>query len=83
MIVIGLQDKRHFIYFYMKKLGLRERKQLMKFQLQRTEITRVVLNEKGFILKNLDVYKIMERAEAASPNLDILEWPPEHHHSTI
>lgn len=73
MIVIGLQGKRHFIYFYMKKLGLRERKQLMKFQLQRTEITRVVLNEKGFILKNLDVYKIMERAEAASPNLDILE----------
>lgn len=40
----------------------------------------LVLNEKGFILRNLGVYEIMERAEATSPNLGILEWPPEHHH---
>lgn len=32
-----------------------------------------ILNEKEFNLRNLGVYKIMERAEAVFPNLGIVE----------
>lgn len=34
-------------------------------------------------LRNLGVYKIMERAEVAVPSLGLPEWLSEHYHMTI